>query len=201
MHDKETSKGKACIDTYIERNTPFEMNKGMAINVMCTAIESWGMKMEASQMAADVVGCSAYSARKWAAEFLLSILPLTPEDLDDEYVELLLTSNRGLACKHLHSLIHDEQFCISAREYVRLHGNVKGKPNLTCDMFREWVKGEYGIQVSTETVWLWLHQLGFLKKTITRLSILTVMNEVMLWSVGRSLYCTWHGRHKQKMQI
>ena len=99
-----------------ERNTPFEMNKGMAINVMCTAIESWGMKiMEASQMAADVVECSAYSVHKWAAEFLLSILPLTLEDLDDEYVESLLTLSRGLACKHLHSLIHDEQFCISAR--------------------------------------------------------------------------------------
>lgn len=76
---------------YMERNT-FEMNKGMAITVMCTAIESWGMKiMEASHMAADVVGCSAYSARKWAAEFFLSILSLTPEDLDDnECVELIL---------------------------------------------------------------------------------------------------------------
>ena len=51
--------------------------------------------MEASQMAADVVRCSAYSARKWAADFFLSILSLTPEDLDNEYVESLLTSNRG----------------------------------------------------------------------------------------------------------
>ena len=47
---------------------------------------------------------------------------------------------------------------------MRFHGNQKGKPNLTCDMFREWVKGEYGAKVSTEAARLWLHQLGSSQK-------------------------------------
>ena len=182
LHNRDAfCKGKTCIDTYIERNMTFEANKGMAISIMCTAIESWGMKiMEASQMAADVVGCSAYSARKWAASLFQSVPLMTPEDLDDnECIESLLTSSRGLACKHPESLIHNEQFCMSAREYVRLNGNQKGKPNLTCDMFKEWIKDEYGLQVSTETARQWLHNLGFSQKIITRQSILMAMSVAM----------------------
>ena len=96
LHNKEAfCKGKACTETYMERET-FEMSKGMAICVMCTAIESWGMKiMKASQMAADVVGCSAYSARKWAAAFLLSVVHLSPEDLDDNECWITVDIEQG----------------------------------------------------------------------------------------------------------
>ena len=145
MYKETFSRGKACINRkkHIIWNEQGNGNQ-------CYVHSNWVLGNEAWRR----VLCLC-----WAAEFFLSILPLTRDFDDNEYVESLLRSNRGLACKHPHNLIHDEQFCISAREYVRLHGNLKDKPDLTCSERRVW------------------HQLG---KTITRLSTMMVTKEVML---------------------
>ena len=82
---------------------------------------------------------------------------------------------------------------------MRLHGNQKGKPNLTCGMFREWVKGEYGIQVSTETVRLWLHQLGFSQKNHHKTVYFDGHERTDVVEYWKEFVI--HGRHKQKMQV
>ena len=60
------------------------------------------------------------------------------DDIDDELVELELTSNKGKHPKWA-SLMHDENFRLEATQFVREHGYVKGAPNLTMSDFAGWV--------------------------------------------------------------
>lgn len=44
---------------------------------------------------------------------------------------------------------------------MRVHGYVKGAPNLTLEDFTRWVDEEWGVEVCHETARCWLHQMGF----------------------------------------
>ena len=78
------------------------------------------------------------------------------KEMDDTAVEILLSSDRGKGVTNPLSLIHDEQFRLQAREYVRANSCQKGEPNLTADMFQ--------CEISTETARLWLRSPGFAQK-------------------------------------
>ena len=45
-----------------------------------------------------------------------------------------LTSERGKACGNPTAIIHDVEFCIAAREYIRSNAYRKGEPNLMADI-------------------------------------------------------------------
>ena len=80
-----------------------------------------------------------------------------PDNIIDD---LLLSSNRGHHPK-VTSLIHDEEFQMKAREYVRENAYVRGKPNLTALHFAQWVKKESEVEICEQTARFWLQKLGF----------------------------------------
>ena len=166
LHDQSTfCNGKKSIESYIERNTGIEMLKGIAIMVFSTAVSSWGMGiLEAAQKAAEVTGVSVHSVCKWAAMYFECMIGTAAEEMDDTAVEILLSSDQGKGVTNPLSLIHDEQFRLQAREYVRANSCQRGEPNLTADMFQKWVKEQFECEISTETARLWLRSLGFAQK-------------------------------------
>ena len=45
-----------------------------------------------------------------------------------------LTSGHGKVCGNPTAIIHNEGFCLAAREHIRSNTYGKGKPNLTADV-------------------------------------------------------------------
>lgn len=82
------------------------------------------------------------------------------DDIDDEFVELELSSDRGKASVH-DSLIHSEEFKLAARTYVRENAYKKGEPNMTTCMFKQWIHDKFNVNVCLETARLYLRRLGF----------------------------------------
>ena len=128
------------------------MHKAIALQVFSTAITSWGSNLlTAAQFAADVTGVSAYTVKKWAAAFYTSVGGMSVDDIDNEMLNTLLSSERGKACKNPWSLIHDEEFCIKAREFIYSKSCQRGSPNMTVNDFHDWIEDAYGIKVCVET--------------------------------------------------
>ena len=97
------------------------MLKSTVIKVFSTAINSWNMSiLQAAQCAADVSGVTAYTARKWVATYYLSLIGVNLHNVDREFINDLLSSERGRACGNYDSLLHDEEF--------RLHAHVQARP-------------------------------------------------------------------------
>ncbi len=48
-------------------------------------------------------------------------------------------------------LIKNEEFCSSARKFVKQNGCKKGMPNLTVELFRCWIENELECRISKET--------------------------------------------------
>ena len=92
--------------------------------------------MEAAELAAQVCGYSSERVRKWAFALFTSMAAHSNLDgIDDEFVELKLSSDCGKASVH-DSLIHSEEFKLAARTYVRENAYKKGEPNMTTYMFK-----------------------------------------------------------------
>ena len=81
--------------------------------------------------------------------------------MSNETIESELSSERGVHHSNPSSLIHDEQFKLAARQYVRENSYKKGEPNLTIGKFSEWVETAYNMKIHHETARRWLHELGF----------------------------------------
>ncbi len=157
-------KGKECIDEYITKNTPTDLNKAFTIKIMTTAMDTWGCNItEAAKMAADVSGCSAETVRQWASSFFIAIGG-SPENIDADFVYEELSSHRGHGSGNQSYIIHDEDFRLRAREFVRSHASIKGEPNLTVHQFRDWIEATFGVCVCDSTARVWLHHLGFSQK-------------------------------------
>ena len=90
------------------------------------------------------------------------MLVTSPENVTDEAIEEEELSSE---CGHRHSspssLIHDKEFQLAAREFVREHSFFKGEPNLTISKFTEWVTSTYKYNLHQETARRWLYDLGF----------------------------------------
>ena len=50
---------------------------------------------------------------------------------------------------------------LAARSFVRMHACQKGQPNLTGEIFADWVEAEYSQVVHETRACRWLHRLGF----------------------------------------
>ena len=147
------------------------MLKGIAIMVFSTAVSSWGMGiLQAAQKAADVTGVFVHSVRKSAAMYFECMIGTAAEEMDDTAVEILLSSDRGKGVANQLSLIHDEQFRLQAREYVRANSCQRGKPNLMADVFQKWVQEQFECEISTEMARLWLRSLGLHKNILKMMS-------------------------------
>ena len=86
------------LSSYVEQNISHEMLKSTVIKVFSTAINSWNMSiLQAAQCAADVSGVTAYTARKWVATYYLSLIGVNLHNVDREFINDLLSSERGRA--------------------------------------------------------------------------------------------------------
>ena len=82
------------------------------------------------------------------------------DDIDDEFVELELLSDWGKSSVH-DSLVHNEEFKLAARSYVRENAYKKGEPNMTVCTFKQWIYDKFNVEVCLETARLYLYRLGF----------------------------------------
>ena len=82
-------------------------------------------------------------------------------EMNDDCITGMLSSSRGRGIydEHSASLLHDEDFCFAARQYVRKRACKKGKPNLTSQMFTKWIETEYGLSIHERTARKWLAKL------------------------------------------
>ena len=148
--------------TYVDTNVSSE---AFTLVVFITAIATWGLSIsQAAQCAADDTGVSAYTVRKWASMYYLSLIGISPHNIDNTMVDGLLSSERGKHCRNARSIIRDEGFRLSARDFVHCHAYKRGEPNVTAKDFRDWIEEEFGVAVCVEAARVWLHDLGFTQK-------------------------------------
>ncbi len=121
--------------------------------------------LQAAQYATDVSGVAIYTARKWVATYYLSLAGVRPDDIDREFMDDLLSTERGRSCGNLGSILHDEEFRLLAREFVHENVYKRGQPNMTSNDFRNWVEKSYNVHISIETARAWLRNLGFDQKS------------------------------------
>ena len=148
----------------MSKNVSWEVQKAIAIQIMAEAMTELNMGIvEAAKFAASCTGFSQEVVRRWAFVYFctLSQHPGSLEDVDIDYVGMELSSERGKACGNATSILHDENFQLAARSYVRSTAYRKGEPNLTTEMFCQWVKESFSVDICTETARCWLHHLGF----------------------------------------
>ncbi len=154
--------GMNALQSLVERNTTFAVQKAMALQMFGAAIRSGVSILEACNWSSVAMGFSAQVIRRWAQEifvdFFSSLSSL--EDVTDEQLEHELESARGRHPKWI-TLSSDENFRRECQSFIHQNANVKGKPNLTLMDVVSWVKSSYGVDVCKSTVSLWLHDLGF----------------------------------------
>ena len=91
----------------------------MVIKVFSTAINSWDMSiLQAGQYAADVTGVSVYTARKWIATYYLSLVGVWLDEINGEFMEKLLSSERGRSCRSPGSILYYEESRLHAQEFI-----------------------------------------------------------------------------------
>ena len=158
-------KSASMLLSYIHRNASYEIQKGLAVSLMATAMTKWGYSItDAAQIASEYTDISPGTIRKWASSFFIglhNLVQTSPDNVNDECIEDELSSERGHSHSSPSSLIHDEQFQLEARTYIRQNAYVKGEPNLTVDKFMEWVASTYKTTIHKETARRWFHELGF----------------------------------------
>ena len=66
--------GKTSISNFIEGNATWETKKAFAIQILVTGMNIWGLGiLDASKLAADVLGVSPESIRRWANHYFVSL--------------------------------------------------------------------------------------------------------------------------------
>ena len=104
---------------YMVRHTTLVELKVFALIVMFVAMTMWGKNItDAATMAATVVGHSAKVIRHWAYSYIVSIYEMsriTQENITDDDIEHVLSSDRGTASPCPNSLLCDEDFRNKAR--------------------------------------------------------------------------------------
>ena len=142
----------------------WDIQKAVAIQIMTSAMTELGKGIiDAAKFAAATTGFSQEVVHRWAFSYFTALnqYPGSIDDLDLDFIETQLSSERGKGCGNADSILHDEEFQLSARKYIRSNPYRKGAPNLTTEMFCKWIKDEFGVEVCCETARVWLHFLGF----------------------------------------
>ena len=107
--------------------------------------------VDAAQFAAATTGFSQEVVRRWVFSYFTN-LNQYPGSLDDlDFTATQLSSERGKACGNADAILHNEEFQLSAREYIRSNAYRKGAPNLTIEMFCKWINDQHNVKVSLET--------------------------------------------------
>ena len=157
-------KGKEYIGNFVSKNVSWEVQKALAIQIMSSAMTELGKGIvDAAKFAAATTGFSQEVVRRWAyAHFTaLDQYPGSLNDLDLDFIQTELSSEQGKACGNPDAILHDEDFQLSARKYIRSNAYRKGAPNLTTETFCKWVSDSFSVEISSETACRWLHYLGF----------------------------------------
>ena len=157
-------KGQEYICNFVSKNVSWDVQKAVAIQIMTSAMTELGKGIvDAAKFAAATTGFSQEVVRRWAFSYFTALnqYPGSIDDLDLDFIETQLSSERGKGCGNADSILHDEEFQLSARKYIRSNAYRKGAPNLTTEMFCKWIKDEFGVEVCCETARVWLHFLGF----------------------------------------
>ena len=110
------------------------------------------------QKASEVANVSVRTIERWVSDYYLTLLEIYVDEIEDDDLDVVLSSNRGKSPKNPLSLIKNDKFCSNARKYVKENACKKGEPNLTSDDFCKWISNTYSCQVSKRR---WLHTLGF----------------------------------------
>ena len=142
----------------------WEVQKALAIQIMTSAMTELNKGIvDAAKFAAATTGFSQEVVQRWAYSYFTALAqyPGSLNDLDLEFIQTELSSERGKACGNPDTILHNEEFQLSARKYIRSNAYRKGEPNLTTEMFCRWVSDSFSINVSNETARRWLHYLGF----------------------------------------
>ena len=142
-----------CVSNFLSRNVSWEVQKAIAIQTMTTAMTELGMgDVKAANFTGILTGFSGQLVRRWASALFITLAqyPGSLEDVDNSFIQVKLSSEHGKACGNPRAIIHDEEFCLAAREYNIIHSNAygKGEPNLMADMFRVWVSESYKVNIS-----------------------------------------------------
>ena len=123
---------------YTQRNVSHEIQKAIAITITATAVTKWNCSIvEAANRAADCSGFNSEIVRRWTSEFCSITSTCPVDDMSDECITDILSSERGHHDNRAASLLYNEKFCLSAREYIQKHACRKGEPNLTSKMFAD----------------------------------------------------------------
>ena len=86
--------------------------------------------------------------RIWAYSYFTALAQYPSSlDLDLEFIQIELSSELGKACGNPDAILHDEEFQLSARKYIRSNAYRKGAPNLTTEMFCKWLSDTYSVNV------------------------------------------------------
>ena len=111
-------KGQEYICNFVSKNVSWEVQKVVAIQIMTSAMTELGQGIvDATKFAAATTGFSQ-EVRRWAFSYftVLNQYPGSLHDLDLEFIETQLSSERGKACGNADSILHDEEFQLSARK-------------------------------------------------------------------------------------
>ena len=144
---------QTCISNFIKGNALWEIRKAFAIQVLVTGMNVWGLGvLDASKLAADVLGVATESERRWANHYFVSLgSQFSSDNVTHEVVQDILSSSHGHTASPCDTLIFDEEFQLKAKEYVRANGHHKGTPNMTSEEFASWVSTEFNVSVREET--------------------------------------------------
>ena len=116
------NQGKEFVSKYVSRNISWEVQKAIAIQTMTTAMTELRMGVvQAANFAGTLTGFSGQVVRRWASALFVTLAqyPGSLDDVDNSFIELELSSERGKACGNPTAIIHDEEFCLAAREHIR----------------------------------------------------------------------------------
>ena len=142
------------------------MRKAFAIQVLVTGMNVWGLGiLDASKLAADVLGISPESIRRWENHYLVSLgSQFISDNVTHEVVQDILSSSRGHTASPCDTLIFDEEFQLKAKEYMTANGYRKRAPNKTSEEFARWVNTEFSVFIHEEMARKWMHCLGSSQK-------------------------------------
>ena len=73
--------------------------------------------VKAANFAGILTGFSGQVVRWWASALFITLAQY-PEDAYDSITQVELSSVCGKACGNPGTIIHDEEFCLAAREYI-----------------------------------------------------------------------------------
>ena len=154
------------LENFVQRRIELSIHKALVLIAFANLIKVGKGIIEASDLVALCTGYAKETVRRWAKSFFVDywvVLSDPVADTDDETLEFVLSSNRGMHAK-FPSLILDSEFQLEARKYVRENAWRKGEPNLTAHTFAQWVNETTKAGICDETARLWLQKLGFTQK-------------------------------------